>query len=281
MDVSEQERTGQTGVAERQRDTRVAVAAANAAAEIGEASASRDKRLKSATLDAEAVQGETAADANKASYRANQRVAEEEARNRGESAARDADGAIRVTQENAQRKAEEARAMREKARLTAEVVVPANAEKERVVIAADAQKERSILIAQGEAQATLARMTAEGKGVQAILDGKAAGYEGLVKACSTAQQAASLLLIEKLLDISRVQAQAIQDLPIEKIFVWDGGGAQGGLANIGQRLMGALPPMHELARQVGLELPEFLGKMPAETKAKQDASGGPATPAAK
>lgn len=55
-------------------------------------------------------------------------------------------------------------------------------------------------------------MKAEGQGVKAILDGKAAGYQALVEACATAQQAASLLLIEKLQEIAEIQAQAIQDL---------------------------------------------------------------------
>jgi len=58
-------------------------------------------------------------------------VAEEESRNRGESAAKEADGAIRVAQENAQKKAEDARALREQSRLNAEIVVPAEAEKKR------------------------------------------------------------------------------------------------------------------------------------------------------
>lgn len=267
IDVAEQEKLGQTGVAERKRDTRVGVAAANATAEIGEAAANRDMRMQSAALEAEAVRAETDAEANKASYRANQKVAEEQARQRGESVAQEADGAIRVAKEIAQKSAEEARAERERARLNAEIVVPAAAEREKVLIAADAQKERSIRIAQGEAEATLARMSAEGKGVQAILDGKARGYTELVRACATAEQAASLLLIEKLLDVARVQAQAIQDLPIEKVFVWDGGGQQGGLANLGQRLMGTLPPMHELAKQVGLDLPAFLGKMKSDAPA--------------
>ncbi|MDD5706382.1 MAG: SPFH domain-containing protein [Kiritimatiellae bacterium] len=265
IDVAEQEKMGQTGVAERQRDTRVAVAAANATAEIGEATASRDKRMQSATLDAEAVQTETEANANKAASRANQKVAEEQARNRAESAGKEADGAIRVAQELAHKKAEEARAQREQARLNAEVVVPANAERERVLIAAEAQKQQSIRVAQGEAEAVLAKMTAEAKGVQAVLDAKSEGYASLVKACTSAEQAAALLLVEKLMDVARVQAQAIQDLPIEKVVVWDGGGQGGGLANLGQRLMGALPPMHELARQVGLDLPAFLGKMGVDT----------------
>jgi len=264
VDVAEQEKLGQTGVAIRERDKRVAVAAATAEAEIGEASADKDRRSQSAGLDAEAALGETEARAKKASYEANQKVAEQEARNRSESASREADGAIRVAQELAEKKAEDARAERETARLKATIIVPAEADKERVMIAADAEKQRSIRIAQGEAEAKLAKMTAEGAGVQAILDGKAKGYEALVSACQTASQAASLLLIEKLQDIAGIQAQAIQDLPIEKVIVWDGGGKDGGLSGLGGRLMGALPPMHELAKQVGLDLPEYLGKMQEE-----------------
>jgi len=261
IDVAEQEKLGQTGVAERERDKRVAVAAASAEAEIGEASADKDRRSQSAGLDAEAALGETEARAKKASYEANQHVAEQEARNRSESASREADGAIRVAQEIAEKKAEEARALREAARLNATIVVPAEADKEQTIISADAQKERSIRIAQGEAEAKLAKMKAEGAGAQAILDGKAKGYEALVAACQTGDQAASLLIIEKLQEIASIQAQAIQDLPIEKVIVWDGGGKDGGMAGLGGRLMGALPPMHDIAKQVGLDLPDFLGKM--------------------
>ncbi|MGB2821395.1 MAG: SPFH domain-containing protein, partial [Phycisphaerae bacterium] len=280
VDVAEQERTGQTGVAQRQRDTRVAVASANAEADIGEATANRDKRQKVAGLEAEAVSAETDADGKKASYRANQHVAEQEARNRSESAGRRADGAIRVAQEEAEKAAEEARAEREAARLKAEVVVPADAQREKVLIAADAEKQQSIRIAEGQAAATLAKMEAEGKGVQAILDGKAEGYKRLVAACQSAQQVAALLLIEKLTDVAGIQAQAIQDLPIEKIVVWDGGGGDGGgMSGLGQRLMGALPPMHELAKQVGLDLPDFLGKIAKE--AAEKAPGAPARRTAK
>ena len=272
VDVAEQEKTGQTGVAHRQRDQRVAVAAANADAEIGEATAARNRRQQVAKLEAEAVNAETAASAQKAAYHANQKVAEEEARNKGDSAAREADGAIRVAQELAQKKAEDARAVREQSRLNAEVVVPAEAEKRKVVIAAEAQKEQtiriaegqkeqSIQIAQGQAQAMLAKMTAEGEGVQAVLDGKATGYRNLVQAAGDPQLATALLLIERMTELANIQAKAIASLPIEKIIVWDGGSADGGMASLGKRIMGALPPMHELARQVGLELPEFLGRI--------------------
>lgn len=276
IDVAEQEKSGQTGVAERQRDTRIAVAAANASAEIGEAEATRSRRIQTSVLDAEAVHAETEAEAKKAGSRANQHVAEQQARNRSESASKEADGAIRVAQEHAQKKAEEARAEREAARLEAEVVVPANAERQRVLIAADAEKQKAVRIAEGQAEAVLVQMNAEAKGVQAILDGKAQGYANLVNACKSAEQVASLLLVEKLVEVARVQAQAIQDLPIEKVFVWDGGSQQGGLANLGQRLMGTLPPMHELAKQVGIELPEFLGKTVATKDADKPVESEPA-----
>jgi len=277
IDVAEQEKVGQTGVAERQRDTRMAVADANAKADIGEAAAARDRRQNVATLDAQAVDSETQADAEKAGYRARQKVAEEQARNQGQSAAREADGAIRVAQEVAEKKAEEARAERETARLNAEVIVPANAQREKVVIAADAEKQQAIRIAEGQAEATFAKMSAEGRGLQAILDGKAEGYQKLVQACTTAQQVASLLMIEKLTEVAGIQATAIQDLPIEKVIVWDGGsGGDGnsGMSGLGQRLMGALPPMHELAKQVGLDLPEFLGTIAQKQDAGADESAG-------
>jgi flotillin len=288
VDVAEQEKRGQTGVAERQRDQRVAVAAAVADAEIGEADANRkkrqlvaaaiaeaqigeatadkSKRQQTAKLDADAVHSESTANAEKASYRATQKVAEEEARNKGESASREADGAIRVAQEIAQKRAEDARAIREQSRLNAEIVVPADAEKKRIVIAADAQREQSVLLAQGQAEATMARMEAEGRGTQAVLDGKATGYRNLVQAAGDPQVATALLLIEKLTEIANIQAKAIQDLPIEKIIVWDGGSENGGMSSLGKKIMGALPPMHELARQVGLDLPDFLGKVSAESK---------------
>ncbi|MCE5326844.1 MAG: hypothetical protein LLG01_10540 [Planctomycetaceae bacterium] len=274
IDVAEQEKVGQMGVAERNRDQRVAVAAATAEAKIGEATAERNRRQKTAALEAEAVNAETAAEAQKAAYRAIQSVAEQEARNKSESASRSADGAIRVAEQIAQKQAEEAKALREQARLNAEIIVPINIQREKVVIAADARKQEAIRIAEGEAEATIKRMTAEGRGIQAVLGAKAEGYKSLVEACATAQQAAGLLLIEKMQEISAIQAQAIKDLPIEKIVVWDGGGngGGGGIEGLGRRLMGVLPPIHELAKLVGLELPEYLGKASSEPKADAPAT---------
>ena len=293
IDVAEQERHGQVGVAERARDRRRDVAAAESEAEVGEAEAARnrrrqvaaveseaeigeaqagrDKRQNVAALEAEAVQSETEAEAKTAGYRAGQRVAEEEARRKSEEATKATDGAIRVAQETAEKAAEDARALREEARLRAEIVVQAEAEKQRQVVQAEAEKEQLRLIAEGEAAAILAQKQAEAEGTQAILNAKAEGYRQLVEACgSNDQAAAAFLIIERLTEVANIQAEAISNLPIDKVMVWDSGNGESGMSNLGQRLMGAIPPMHDLARLAGLELPEFLGKMNGEQTAGEN-----------
>ena len=293
IDVAEQERHGQVGVAERARDRRRDVAAAESEAEVGEAEAARDrrrqvaalesqaeigeaeagrdKRQNVASLEAEAVQSETEAEAKTAGYRAEQRVAEESARRKSEEATKATDGAVRVAQEIAEKAAEEARALREEARLRAEIVVQAEAEKQRQVVQAEAEKAQRQLIAEGEAAAILAQKQAEAQGTHAILNAKAEGYKQLVAACGNNDQAAAaFLIIERLTEVAGIQAEAIRNLPIDKVMVWDGGNGDSGMSNLGQRLMGALPPMHDLARMAGLELPEFLGKMNGDQAAGED-----------
>lgn len=286
VDVAEQEKNGTIGVAERQRDQKRAVAAANASAAvgeaeaerdrrkalaaadaqamIGEAEASRDRRQKVSMLEAEAVDIEAKANASVANSQAVRKVAEEEARAKGQVALVQADGSIRVAEQDAQRQAEEARAQREQARLNAELIVFAEAEKQKAILEAEAQRQKSVLIAKGEAEGVLARMQAEAEGLKSQLDSKAQGYKELVEACSSdTQLTAALLIIEKLAELAHIQAEAVKNLPLEKVIVWDGGG-DGGLSGLGKRFMGVIPPMHELAKIAGLELPEFLGKATGE-----------------
>ena len=59
--------------------------------------------------------------------------------------------------------------------------------------------------------------------------------------------------------------KAIQNLKIDKVTVWDSGanGQDGNGATAGflRGLIGALPPLHELAEQAGIDLPAVLGKV--------------------
>jgi len=109
------------------------------------------------------------------------------------------------------------------------------------------------------------------------LDAKAAGYKALVQSCASDPSAtAVLLLIEKLTEITGLQVEAIKNMPIEKVVVWDSGGGDGGLADLGRRFMGVLPPMHELAKMAGLELPEFFGRVHGKSPSSSASAPAPA-----
>ena len=73
-----------------------------------------------------------------------------------------------------------------------------------------------------------------------------------------------LLITEQLPQLVAEQVKAISNLNIDSVTVWDSGkGADGknDTANFVSGLVGALPPLHQLTRNVGIELPEFLGKL--------------------
>ncbi|MCH9023237.1 MAG: hypothetical protein IID32_10815, partial [Planctomycetes bacterium] len=72
-------------------------------------------------------------------------------------------------------------------------------------------------------------------------------------------------LARRFLEIAE-QVKAIQNLKIDKITVWDSGQSGNGqelgtTAGFLRSLIGALPPIHELAQQAGIDLPEVLGKI--------------------
>jgi flotillin len=86
-----------------------------------------------------------------------------------------------------------------------------------------------------------------------------------------AKAAATLLLIEKLEEIVRLQVEAIKNIKIDRITVWDpaGGSADGSAtANFLSGLVRSLPPLHDLAGMAGIDLPEYLGQV-AEEAAKK------------
>ncbi|HEY3496582.1 MAG TPA: flotillin domain-containing protein, partial [Polyangiaceae bacterium] len=147
-------------------------------------------------------------------------------------------------------------------RLTAQEVVREEIDRKKVEIHAAAEAEQTRLKAQGEADAILFKYNAEAEGIAKLLASKAAGYEALVKSCNgDARAAASLLLIEKLEEIVHTQVEAIKNLKIDKVTVWDSGTANGSssTANFAANLIKSLPPLHEVARMAGIELPEYLG----------------------
>ena len=113
-----------------------------------------------------------------------------------------------------------------------------------------------------------------------MLEAKADGYTMLVKSCEgDAKAAATFLLIEKLEDIVAKQVEAIRNLKIDKITVWDSGaGADGkgsSTSNFVSNLIKSVPPLHDVAAMAGVELPEYLGKIIDDKKAPPAAPAPP------
>ena len=274
--VAKFEAEGVSGEADAMREQEIAVAEQNALSVQGKKQAEMDQRVKVATLEASAVQGENESKANIADYEANLAERQADAKRRGEVAL--ADSARDVL------KAEKEQ---ELARLEKTQIAQQQIERQKIEIDADAEAERIRRIAQGEADGLLAKYLAEAEGVRKVLDAKAGGYEHLLRICGDRKDLApALLIIERLPDLVAEQVKAIQNLKIDKVTVWDSGanGKDGSGATAGflRGLIGSLPPIHELAEQAGIDLPDVLGKV-NETKTPAPPpiveSAPPATPA--
>ena len=241
--VAEQEKIGEIGRAEAQKETRIRTSAANAAAVSGE----NEARVAIANSDAE------------------RREREAEAQRRAVAAEKVAQAKALEEAYSAEQRAELARAERERASQQANVIVAQEVEKQRLVIEAEAEVEQKRVNAKGEADAIFAKMEAEAKGLYEILTKQAQGYDKMIQAAGgDATKAYTLLLLEKLPELVKTQVEAIKGINIDKVTVWDGAGSgtdgKTSTANFVSGLMKAVPPLSDLFEQAGMSLPEYLGK---------------------
>ncbi len=250
--VAEKERDGSIGEALAQKDQRIQVASANSMAIQGENNA------KIEVANSEAVRREKAAEAMRLA------IAAEKVQ------------AAKALEEAyvAEKEAELSRSAREKATLEADVIVKAEINKREIELAAEAEAEKIRRQAAGEADAIYAKMEAQARGMQEILQKQAAGFEKIVAAAGgDAKNAMMLMLADKMENLMKIQVEAIRDLKIDKVTVWDSGAGangdgKGSTANFISGLMKSVPPMNELFEMAGMQLPEFLGKKmdPATTE---------------
>lgn len=262
--VAEKNRDGEIGQAEAEKDQRVKVASALAYAKIGEADAMREERVKTSEADSRAVEGENTAKITIAKSDAIRREEQAEAERMAITAEKVKRAKALEDAYAAEKLAEEIRALRDKATQYANVVVPTEIEKQKIEIAADAIAEQTRRLAKGEADAILLKMQAEGKGIYEILSKQAEGFDKIVQAAgNNSRDAVMLMIADKLPEIVKSQVEAIKNLKIDKITVWDnmGGGANGGkptTANFLSGMLGAVPPFDELFKMAGMELPDYL-----------------------
>ena len=259
------------GEMEAQRAQRIATANANALAVQGEMEAQRAQRVATANANSVAVQGENEAKIQIAKSEAERREREAEALRRALAAEKVQSALAMQDAYAAQEAAEKARAARELATMQADVLIKAQVEKQRIELEAEAAAERTRREAQGEADALLAKMQAQANGYQQIMSKQAEGYARIVQAAGGNPNAAmKLMMTEKIEDIVKVQVEAIKNLNIGKITVWDSMSGEGGsstTSNFLSSIMKSVPPMNEVFRMAGMEMPEVLGKEREQTPA--------------
>lgn len=262
------------GEAEATQQQRISVADANSRALVGEAEAAQQQRIKvadansraeigEAKFQAEAQEGKNEAAIKVAESNAARDVAMAEANRRAEAARKVAQAKAQEEAYKAQEAAEKARALKEKAEKEAEQVVQADIEKQKAVIAAQAEAERRREIAKGEADALLAKYQAEAQGMEEVLKKQAEGFQKLVDAAGGNPQAAiNYLMLDKLETLTRIQTEAIKDVEIDKVIVYDNGNGQG-VGNFVSGLYGMVPQLNDFLSQSGMQLPSALvGKAP-------------------
>ncbi len=255
---------GKEAAAKAINDAKISVAEADRAGDIGEANAKREQRIQVSLADSEAIKGENEAKAQVAESNATLQEKQAEALRR--STAAEKIQAARALQESyvAEQEAEIARSTREKATLEADVIVKAEIEKRQKELAAEAEAEQIRRKAKGEADAIYAKMEAEARGMQEILTKQAEGFEKIVAAAGgNAADAMRLMIADKLEELVKVQVEAVKNLKIDKVTVWDGMNGKDGTpatANFLSGMLKSIPPMNEMFDMAGLDLPEFLAK---------------------
>lgn len=258
IDVALQDKTGAIGASEADRDRDIQVARNSAEAQKGIKAAEAEQRIYVAERESAAIEGENKAKQSIANTTAELKVVEAEAHKKSE-----------VANFEAETEIQKAQYVAEKQRLTASEIAQQEITKQKIIIDAEAQAEKVRTEAKGEADAVLLKYTADAEGQRKVLEAKALGYGALVQHTGNDAQATStLLMIEKLEQIVSLQTEAIRNIKIDKVTVWDNGGSGDGdgktsTANFLSGMVKSLPPLHDVSKMAGLELPKFLGSVEA------------------
>ena len=300
-DVAEQEKTGETRVAEAFRDRTIQVANAQKEQLIGTRTATREQMIRVAELErdekigeqkaafereaqvkdaeremrvrladanATAIEGENTAQAKIVASKAELAVRNAEAYELGETRKRAAEAAVLESQNRAMAKAALAEAEKVEAEQRAKLEAPARAEKAKMIVDAEATAERRRIEAEGEASAIFAKLEAEARGQYELLAKKGEGLQ---------RHHRSLRQCRRRIQDADDRAPRPPDRCLGpgdlKHQVRQGGGlgdrraerSGSATANFLQSLSRTLPPMLQTLRDVaGIELPETLLKVTEE-----------------
>jgi flotillin len=262
--VAERNRDGSIGEAMAKRDQRIQVSEAEASAQIGEA-----------TAQARATEGENESRVLIAESGASRRVKEAEANRFAIAAEKIASAKALEEAYTAEAGAEEARAKRELASREADEIINAEVAKRKLEIEAEATAEQTRRLAKGEADAIFLKQSAEAKGLFEILEKQALGFEKIVaSAGGNTKDAVLMMVADKLEELVKTQVEAIKNIKIDKVTVWEGGNGQEGEGNSTSKFISgmykSIPPMNDLFNMAGMDLPKYLGSRTEETKKEEE-----------
>ena len=262
---------GKEAAAKAINDAKISVAQADREGSIGQAEAQREQRIKVSFADSEAIKGENDAKAKIAESQAI--LSEKQAEALRRATAAEKIQAAKALEESyfAEQEAEVKRAQREEATLNADVIIKTQIEKQRRELEAEADAEQTRRRAKGEADALYAKMDAQARGVEAILTKQAKGLTDIVKAAGgNADSAVRLMIADKIENLVKTQVEAISNIKIDKITVWDSlakdADGKTSTANFLSGMMKTIPPLNDMFDMAGLDMPSYLAK---QKKAEQ------------
>ncbi|MCH5162951.1 MAG: flotillin family protein [Clostridiales bacterium] len=257
------EALGKEAAAKAKNDAKISVAEKDREGSIGEATAQTDMRIKVAAANTKAIEGENESKVLISQSNARLREAEAEANRMAQSAEFIAEAKANEEAYKAEQQAERERAKRERATLEADVIVNAEIQKQKAEIEAEAEAERIRRRAQGEADAAYAKRVAEAKGILEILTKQAEGFGKIIAATGgNSDNAVKMIIADKMPELVSMQVEAIKNLKIDKVTVWDSmSDGKPTTANFLSGMLGAVPPLNELFKMNGMELPTYLGKV--------------------
>ncbi|MFA6859979.1 MAG: SPFH domain-containing protein [Clostridia bacterium] len=267
---------GREAAAKAINDAKRTVAEKNRDGSVGEANAQRDQRVQVASANATAIEGENNSIALVSQSNAKRREIEADSLRIAISAEKIAEANSKKEAYLAEKLAEEVRATREKATLEADVLVQIEVEKRRLELEAEAYAEKIRIQAKGEADAILLKREAEAKGFSEILSKQAEGFSKIVQSVNgNVNDAVKIMISDKLPELVKLQVEAIKNIKIDKVTVWDNMNGKDGsstTSNFVSSMLKAVPPLNEVFKMSGMELPEYLGKVESTKQEAKDQS---------
>ena len=265
---------GKEAAAKAINDAKKSVAEKDRDGAIGAANAEAEQKIKVAEAIAKATEGENLAKVTIANSEAARRSKEAEALKIAVASEKIQSAKALEESYVAETEAEEARAKREMATREANEIVLAKIEQQKKVIEAEAEAERIRRLAKGEADAILAQKKAEAEGLFEVLSKQAEGFDKIVEAAGQNSRDAVLLMIaDKLPELVKTQVEAIKNIKIDKVTVWEGGQGDGDGNSTSKFVSGlykSVPPLSDLFNMAGMDLPDYLGKAQENAQKSQE-----------